>query len=133
MLRRKMLRDIRENKMAYFACAAVIIIGLIAYTAMSISKDNLFIAREEFYKDYAFADVFVQVKSMPYGQVKELSDIEGIDKVQGRLVKDVRVFMPDKEKNIYLRIISFNTSEREPLNRVKVLKGSLPEENEQSI
>jgi len=133
MLKRKIVRDIRENKMAYIACTVVIVIGLVAYTSMSIAKDNLFMAREEFYEQFHFADIFARVKAMPYSRINELLDIQGIELVHGRLVKDVRVFMPEQDKNIYLRMISLDADTSHSLNQVQLLKGSFPEKDERSI
>lgn len=127
ILRRKMWRDIGENKTAYIACAIVMIIGLMTYTSMQMVKDNLFIARDRFYEDYHLADGFAKVKLMPYSQVKRLEGIRGIDLAQGRLVRDVRVLNLDKNKNIYLRLISMDKPKPYPLNEIKLLEGSFPE------
>jgi len=133
MLWLKMIRDIKGNIIAYLACMIVITIGLISYAAISISKDNLFIAQEQFYKHYNFADGFATVRTMPYAQLKKLQNIEGVDQLQGRLVKDVRVIMPERDENIYLRLISINKSESNPINGVKLIKGSFPQEKDRSI
>lgn len=133
ILRRKMLRDIGENKMSYIACVIVVIIGLMTYTSMQMARDNLFLARESFYRQYHLADGFAKVKSMPYSQVGKLKDIQGIDQVQGRLVEDVRVLGLDESKNIYLRLISLKQERPYNLNGVKLLKGSFPKGNDRSI
>lgn len=133
MLWRKMFRDMMENKIAYIACIIVIAIGLTTYTSMSTAKDNLFMAKDEFYKKYHFADGFAQVKAVPYEKVEALSNIEGIDVVEGRLVKDVRVLMPDTTENIYLRLISLNHLEGNKLNGIHLIRGSLPEANHRQI
>ncbi len=123
MLWRKMLRDLRENKTAYIACTIVIAIGLMVFTSMSIVIDNLNNAKNEFYDTYHFADVFIKVKSIPHTQVKQLKNIEGVDRVQGRLVRDVRVLKENSDKNIYLRLVSVDLKEEEPLNGVHQLAG----------
>lgn len=133
MLWRKMFRDIIENKIAYIACAVVIAIGLMAYTSMSMAKDNLFFAKDEFYKDYQFADGFAKVKEIPYTIAATLDEIEGIEKVSGRLTKDVRVLMPDSDENIYLRLISLHTPEGNELNGIKLLRGSFPEKDRRQV
>lgn len=127
MLFRKMIRDILENKLAYVACAIVITIGLVAYTSMSMAKDNLFIARDEFFRQNRLADGFATIKSMPYAKLSDIRDIQGIDKVQGRLVKDVRVLMPDSEKNVYLRLVSLDLNDKSPLDDISVQKGAMPD------
>ena len=77
--------------MAYLACIFVIAIGLLSYTAMSMAKDNLFMAKDRFYEEYHFADGFIQVKAYPSTKVDSLRKIDGIEAVNGRLIKDVRV------------------------------------------
>ncbi|EKN71144.1 FtsX-like permease family protein [Schinkia azotoformans] len=133
MLWRKMFRDILENKVAYIACAIVIAIGLMTYTSMSIAKDGLFNAKDQFYQEYSFADGFAKVKAIPITRAQALEEIDGIDVVSGRLVKDVRVLMPDTEENVYLRLISLNAPEGNELNGIKLEKGTFPSTNRQQI
>lgn len=133
MLWRKMFRDIFENKVAYIACAIVIAIGLMTYTSMSIAKDGLFNAKDQFYKDYSFADGFAKVKAIPITRTKALEEIEGVEVVSGRLVKDVRVLMTDTKENVYLRLISMQTTEGNELNGIKLEKGSFPEKYRQQV
>ena len=53
MLIRKMLRELLENKTAYFASLVIIIIGLLIYTSISIVMDNLYAAKYSFMKKLA--------------------------------------------------------------------------------
>jgi putative ABC transport system permease protein len=123
MLFRKMRRDLMQQKGAYAACIIVIAIGLMVYTSMSMVMDNLLASRDSFYESQNFADGFAEVEGIPYDQVAGLSQIEGIKQIQGRLVKDVRVVMPDREENVYLRLISVDTSQAELINHVLLEKG----------
>jgi len=126
MLWRKMWRDMAENKIAYIACTIVIAIGLMTYTSMSMSKDHLFAAKDEFYRNYHFADGFAKVKAIPLPRAQSiLTDVEGVDQVNGRLVKEVGVLTPSLE-NVYLRLISYDETQRHRLNDVQLLQGSFP-------
>lgn len=133
MLWRKMIREIMENRMAYIACTVVIAIGLMVYSSMSMSKDNLFLAKDEFYREFHFADGFAKVKAIPYSRAKSLNEMDGLGIVNGRLVKNVRVLMPDSNENVYLRLISLHERERNVLNGVKLLRGSFPEKNHRQV
>lgn len=133
MLWRKMIRDMLGNKMAYIACVFVISIGLLSYTCMSIAKDNLFMAKDHFYEDYHFADGFIEIKAYPFTKIQSLSEMDGIETVNGRLIKDVRVLMPDSDENIYLRLISLYNPGGDELNGIKLTNGSLPEENHRQV
>lgn len=126
MLLRKMLRDLWENKTAYLACAAVIAIGLMFYTSMSVVFQNLTGARESFYRDFRFADGFARVRAISGAQTERLAFLEGIDRLEGRLVHDIRVLFPDREENVYLRLVSVRLEQRGRLNDVMVSSGVLP-------
>lgn len=123
MLFRKMRRDLFEQKGAYAACIVVIAIGLMMYSSMSIVMDNLTLSKDSFYNNQHFAEGFAEVQAMPYNQIERLKQIEGIQDVQGRLIKDVRVIMPDSKENVYLRLVSIDTSQTKVLNDVLLDEG----------
>lgn len=133
MLIKKMLRDIRGNIASYLACIAIVAIGLMAYTSMSQVKDNLYISRDTFYKDFNYAQGFAIVKSMTLSDVEKLKRIEGIDQVQGRLTKEVRVYMPESDENVFLKLISISETKEKKLNDIDILKGRLPKGKENEI
>lgn len=123
MLFKKMLRDLLENKGAYFACTVIITIGLIIFTAFSIVSDNLFLSRNTFYHNQNFAEGFAEVERMPREKIKELSSLPGIAQIEGRLIKDVLVLFPDRTDNVYLRIVSVDPESPNPINGVLLDKG----------
>jgi putative ABC transport system permease protein len=49
---------------------------------------------------------------IPINCITPVNKIEGIDQIQGRLIKDVRVAMLDSEENVYLRLVSIDTSQK---------------------
>lgn len=133
MLFRKMFRDLFEQKGAYAACIVVIAIGLMMYSSMSIVMDNLTLSKDSFYNNQHFAEGFAEVQAMPYNQVERLKQIEGILDVQGRLIKDVRVIMPGSEENVYLRLVSIDTSQAKVLNDVMLDEGISLSDNNQNM
>jgi putative ABC transport system permease protein len=124
MLWKKVFRDLRENKGAYLACMVIIILGLMVYIALSMVLDNLRISQQAFYKDQNFADGFVEVQALPYSEIQNLQLIEGVEDLQGRLVKDVRVLLPDREDNVYLRLISTDPKKERSINGMRLLQGA---------
>lgn len=133
MLWRKMWRNLWENKAAYLACIAVIAIGLMVYTSISIVFDSLITARENFYRDYRFANGFIRVRGMPQSQVDRLREAEGVDEVDGRLVKDVRVLSEDREENVFLRLVSIRPGQQGRLNDIRINEGVMPSARERGI
>jgi len=123
MLWKKLFRDLNENKGTYLACTVIVIMGLMVFTAFSMVSDNLQSAKDTFYRNQNFADGFVQARSLPYAQVDRLEKIREITEIQGRLVKDVRVLLPGREDNIYLRLISIDPQLANPINNMLLLQG----------
>lgn len=123
MLWKKMIRDLRENKGAYLATIIIIVIGLMVFTSFSMVMDNLRLSQQSFYKNQNFADGFIEVQAMPPSEIEKLQDIQGINDVQGRLVKDVKVLFPNRDENVYLRLVSVDPAKKNPINGVQLKQG----------
>ncbi len=124
MLRKKMLRDLLKNFLAYAACASIIAIGLMTYVSMKSVLDTLNRAKDDFYTEYRFADGFAYFDSMPLSALQKLRTMEGIDRITGRLVMDVRVLFPERNDNVTLRLVSVDTEETNPLNDIWITEGT---------
>lgn len=132
MLWKKVLRDLKENKGAYLASTVVIIIGLMVFSAFSVVVQSLNISQLHFYQNQNFADGFAQVAALPPSEINNLKNIKGIADIQGRIVKDVRVLLPDRNgENVYLRLIAFDTKLDNPINGVRLSQG-IPLNNKES-
>ncbi len=105
ILFKKVVRTMLENKRSYVACILIIAVGMASYSAFSNVVQGLYSAKEEYYRDFKFADVFSTVTAMPINKTDELKNMKGIEDVSARLIKDVRVVLPQKDKIITLRLI----------------------------
>jgi len=128
MLWKKVFRDLNENKGAYLACAVIIIIALMVFTSFSMVSDNLTMSQQSFYTNQNFADGFINTQALPFARVENLGQIGGIADIQGRMVKDVRVLAPDRDENVYLRLVSIDLDRDNPINAVFLTQG-IPLEN----
>ena len=134
VLRKKLLREIKENIGIYLACIVVIAIGLMSFTSMSVILENLERSQENFYAQTNFADGFIRLTGYPENKVKDLANLPGIAQVEGRIVKDVNIY--EKETggpNRSLRLVSMNLSSSEGLNRLQISSGRLPDEHAAEI
>jgi putative ABC transport system permease protein len=122
MLWRKLVRDMWENKGSYAACLLIALIGLTVFIAFSIVTDNLSLSRDTFYRDQHFAAGFVELVAMPETAVDRLAAIEGIARINGRTVREVRVHDPQQEESIYLRLVSLDP-ERQRVNDARLING----------
>ncbi len=126
MLRRKVLRDIRQNKGSYAACLVLIVMGLTVFIAFSVANDNFMMGKHLLYAEGRFAEGFAEISAMPESDLYRLRRIEGIAQVSGRLVEDVRVLSDDDRREvigrreaggtIYLRLVSKDPGDNERLN-----------------
>ncbi len=123
LLWKKMLRDIWLNKGSYLACLVVAMVGLTAFTTLSIVTDNLELAKEALYQEQNFADGFVELVSMPEAEIERLSQTEGIRDLAGRTVNEVRFYAPEVDASVYLKLVSMDMSLSQRLNDVRVLAG----------
>ena len=124
MLWRKMLRDILSNKGSYLACLVLVLIGLVVFTAFSILSDNLRLSKEGFYTGQNFADGFVELTSMPQRHVERLSRIDGIKHLSGRLVREVRLYAPQRQESVYLRLVTLDLTDPQRVNDALLLDGT---------
>ena len=130
MLMKKMIRDMLSNKGSYLACLLLITLGLMIFMGFSIANDNLQLGKDTLYEEQTFAHGFAEVESMLKRDVANLADIEGVDKVSGRLVKEVRVYEEDQEESVYLRLFSQNLDDPKRINNYMVENGRELEEGE---
>lgn len=112
-----------ENKGAYLACLVIIAMGVMIFTSFASIVQSLHVSQQAYYENQNFADGFVQVTAIPPGTIARLRDIDGIEDIQGRLVKDVILWQPENPENIYLRLISVDPNEPNPINGVLLSQG----------
>lgn len=123
MLLRKLWRDIKDNYGAYLAVISVIVIGLMLYVSLSITADNVQNSLDNYYVNTNFADGFAQIVKGPINLPKDLENIKGIHRVEGRIVKDILVYKPTGEETTTLRLISI---EKSIVNKLRQENGRPP-------
>lgn len=133
MLFLKMIRDIKRNIVSYMACIIVVATGLLIFTCMSLVSDNLNSARDRFYENANFADGFISVKGIPYSKIDNLEKIKGINQIEGRVTKDVRVYSEDNNESKYLRLISIDLDKENHLNKPVLISGNYLKDNVNNI
>jgi putative ABC transport system permease protein len=95
LLDRKLLRDLRALKSQAFAVALVMACGL----AMMIMTRSLILsletARDDYYHDHRFADVFARLKRAPNSVAAQLAAIPGVAAVQTGIALQATLDLPD--------------------------------------
>ncbi|MDD3179315.1 MAG: FtsX-like permease family protein [Opitutaceae bacterium] len=124
-LDRKLFRDLWGLKSQALAVASVMACGL----AMMIMARSLILsietARDNYYRDYRFAQVFAQLKRAPMPLREELAKIPGIGTVQTSIAMMVTLDLPDMAEPAMGLIQSLPEHGELQLNRVHLRRGRM--------
>ncbi len=80
--------------------------GISFYIGFSAVSANLELSRDEYYKNNRLADVFIEVLGISSSDVDKLYNIDGVNEVQPRIVKDFRIELPNNENITQVRLLS---------------------------
>jgi putative ABC transport system permease protein len=122
----KRRRDLLRLKGQVITIALVLACGMLALIMMRSSYRSLIVARDTYYTEYRFGDVFARVHRAPERIARRLEAISGVAKVYPRLVEDVMVPMPAVPETISGRIISLPDDGEPPLDALYLTAGRMP-------
>jgi putative ABC transport system permease protein len=127
VLHRKLVRDVFAMRGQVVTIALVVAAGIAVFVASISTYDSLESARERFYAQTRFPQVFVTLKRAPLSVVAQLDEIPGVATVQARIVKDVIVDWPASQLPVSARMVSIQHAGDEPLARLHLRRGAAPE------
>jgi len=111
-----------KHKGQFIATMLVIAVGIMTFMTFRMDEINLKNSLSTYYKDAKFADVFVEMTSVPHSAIEKLNQIEGVEKAEGRIVFDMPIKVEDPDENVNVRIISLS-EEEEHVNDVYMYSG----------
>ncbi len=126
-LDRKLLRDVWAMKGQTLAICAVIACGVATFVMSLLTIRSLSETRQTYYDRYHFADVFSHVKRAPKSLESRIAEIEGVSRLETRIVADVTLDVPEMAEPASGRLISLPDRDDPMLNRLHLRKGRLPE------
>ena len=124
-LDRKLLRDLRLMWSQALTIALVVASGIGGFITSLSAVDSLALARDRFYAQAHFADVFAGVKRAPNALADALRDVGGVADVQTTLEEVVRVSIPGVADPIIGQLIGMDRRAPARMNRV-MLSGGRP-------
>lgn len=127
-LDRKLLRDLRALWSQALTIALVVASGVGGFLTSLSAVDSLAAARERFYAEGRFADVFASVKRAPDALVDQLREMPGVAEVRTTVEQVVRVEIPGLSDPIIGQLIGLDPRQAPTLNRVTVSRGRAPAE-----
>lgn len=127
LLARKLRRDawhLRGQALAIILVAAVGVANLVMSRA---TLESLEASRDRYYREYAFADVFADLKRAPEQVAKRLAEIPGVATVDTRIVAYGRARLSGFDEPIRVQAVSTPEFGTLRLNRLHIQAGRVPE------
>lgn len=122
-LQRKLLRDLRAMWSQVLTIALVVASGAGGFLTSLSAIDSLADARDAFYAEGRFADVFVTLKRAPLALLAQLRDIPGVAELQPTVEQVVRIQLPASEDPVLGQLIGVDRSAPQHLNLPTVTAG----------
>ena len=124
-LDRKLLRDLRSLWSQALTIALVVASGIGGFITSLSAVDSLALARDDFYADAQFADLFATLKRAPDALAAQLAAQPGVAEVQTTVEQMVRVEIPGLPDPIIGQLIGMDARRPPSLNRVTLASGRM--------
>jgi putative ABC transport system permease protein len=122
-LDRKLLRDLRLMWSQALTIALVVASGIGGFLTSLSAVDSLALARDRFYAEGRFADVFASLKRAPNALAGSLREVPGVADVQTRIQAMVRVEIAGLPDPIIGQLIGVDLRQPARMNLVTVSSG----------
>ena len=131
----KLLRDLKSSWGQVLAILMVIAAGVTTFIMSLTTHDALVLTRDAYYRDYSFADIFTTVNRAPESLRSRIENIEGVDKVETRVVAPVKLVVEDFIDPVIGQVVSLPDHGEPLVNRLYLLKGRYidPERDDEVI
>jgi putative ABC transport system permease protein len=125
-LRRKLLRDLRRSWTQLISIAAVVGCGVMAAMAMRSTLSAVTEARDRYYRDYRFADVFASAKRAPESIASRIAEIPGVGAVATRVTIIATLDIPGLSEPATGQIVSVPARRQAMPNDLVIRSGHYP-------
>jgi len=122
-LNRKLLRDLRLMWSQALTIALVVASGVGGFLTTLSAVDSLALARERFYAQGHFADLFAGLKRAPLALEATLRDLPGVADVQTRVEAIVRITLDGKSDPVIGQLIGIDPQRPPRLNLLTLRSG----------
>ncbi len=126
-LDRKVLRDLRLLRSQALTIALVVASGIAGFIACLSAVDSLSLARERFYAQGHFADLFAVVRRAPDGLALRLASLPGVLDAQATVEAAARLTVPGSPDPSVGQLIGLDGRRPQRLNLPTLHAGRLPQ------
>ncbi|HVE32516.1 MAG TPA: ABC transporter permease [Gemmatimonadaceae bacterium] len=119
----KLLRELRRHRVQIMSIALVMGCGTMTIMGLRTTLTSVRSARDEFFAEYRFADVFAHVERAPATMAPRLAAIPGVAAVETRIVRDVRLDVPGISEPAVGHMVSIPEERRPMINELQIRRG----------
>ena len=128
-LDRKLVRDLARMKVQAIAIALVVAAGTAVFIGTAATSRALRLSEERYYDDHRFAHVWSRLARAPESVIRRLAAIPGVVTVDGRLVAQGVLDLPDLDEPATGLFIAIPPAHGHALNDVYIRRGRHVEPN----
>jgi len=118
----KLFRDMKQSAGQFIAFVLVIAVGAFFYAGLVTLSDNLSSYTKKYFKDHNLSDLNVYYSQISSQDVDRLSNVEGINKLEGRYTFDATQSFADYKTSLKIHSIPENNE----INTPTMIEGSIP-------
>ncbi|QDT02116.1 FtsX-like permease family protein [Rubripirellula lacrimiformis] len=131
-MNRLLMADLKRMWRQGLAISILLGCGIALFVMTNSSMLSLQRTRDQYYRDYRFADLFTVLVRAPHSLAERVRDVPGVQDVQSRIVRDVLLDIPDMVEPASCRLVSIDTREATPMNGIHLLLGRFPQDQDRS-
>lgn len=121
----KLRRDIAASRWQFLAVSVVIALGVAIFIGTYGSYQNLSSSYDRTYDELRMGDLWFEVGDAPAEVVDRVAQVEGVAAVEGRLVEELPIELPEAGPERMLgRFVTLPAERRPEVNDVKVTSGA---------
>lgn len=133
VLLRKLVRELWQLRGQVLAVVLVAAVGAANLVMSRATLQSLERSRDRFYREYAFADVFAELKRAPRQLAQRLAGIPGVQQVDPRISVYGRAELAGFAEPIRVQALSAPGVGAAALNRLHLNTGRLPQAGERGV
>jgi putative ABC transport system permease protein len=119
----KLWRDLWHLRGQSFAIIAVMASGVACFLMFMSTLDSLLLSRDLYYSENRFADIFVPIKRAPESVARRIAAIDGVDKVDTRVVAPLTIDIEGFHEPVVGTVTSIPDNGEPLLNRLYLRAG----------
>lgn len=122
-LNRKLLRDVWQHRGQVLSIAAVVATGTMTVLIMRGTYESLVAARDDYYQETHFPDVWANVERAPLSLARRIQQIPGVGAVETRITFTATLDAPASEAPGLGQFVSLPTPRRKMLADIHIREG----------